>query len=153
MSINFVPSRTLRTHWAGVETGARRAGRPADRSTWRVSRDVLVADTTAEARRLALDGPMARDWNGYFLRLLRKTGRLGLPKVDPATPDEAVTPEYLLDHIWIVGDPDLVTRKLRTLRDDVGGFGVLLVIAHEWEPYEAWLKSMTLLIEHVLPRL
>jgi alkanesulfonate monooxygenase SsuD/methylene tetrahydromethanopterin reductase-like flavin-dependent oxidoreductase (luciferase family) len=153
MSINFVPSRTLWTHWAGVETGARRAGRPADRSTWRISRDILVADTTAEARRLALDGPMARDWNGYFLRLLRKTGRLGLPKVDPAIPDDDVTVEYLLDNVWIVGDPDEVTRKLRALRDEVGGFGVLLVIAHEWQPWAAWEHSMKLLVDRVLPRL
>jgi alkanesulfonate monooxygenase SsuD/methylene tetrahydromethanopterin reductase-like flavin-dependent oxidoreductase (luciferase family) len=153
MSINFVPAGVLRTHWDGVETGARRTGRRPDRATWRIARDVFVAETTAEARRQALEGPLARDWREYFLPLLRKTGRLGLPKVDPATPDEAVTPEYLLDHIWIVGDPDLVTRKLRTLRDDVGGFGVLLVIAHEWEPYAAWLRSMTLLIERVLPQL
>jgi alkanesulfonate monooxygenase SsuD/methylene tetrahydromethanopterin reductase-like flavin-dependent oxidoreductase (luciferase family) len=112
-----------------------------------------VADTTAEARRLALTGPMARDWNGYFLRLLGKSNRLGLAKVDPAMPDEAVTVEYLLDNMWIVGDPDEVTRKLRALRDDVGGFGVLLVIAHEWQPWGAWEHSMKLLVNHVLPRL
>ena len=153
MSINFVPAGVLRTHWEGVETGARRTGLAADRATWRIARDVFVAETTAEARRQALEGPLARDWREYFLPLLRKTGRLGLPKVDAATPDEAVTPEYLLDHIWIVGDPDLVTRKLRALRDEVGGFGVLLVIAHEWEPHEAWVRSMTLLTERVLPRL
>jgi len=153
MSINFVPAPTLRTHWDGVEEGARRAGRRADRATWRISRDVYVAETTAEARRAALSGPLGRDWTGYFLPLLRKTGRLGLPKVDPAMPDEAVTLEYLLDHIWIVGDPDEVTRKLRTLHDEVGGFGTLLVIGHEWEPRDAWLRSMTLLARHVLPRL
>ncbi|MBI3454394.1 MAG: hypothetical protein HY002_01215 [Candidatus Rokubacteria bacterium] len=73
--------------------------------------------------------------------------------MDPETPDADVTVEYLLDHIWIVGDPDTVTEKLAKLREDVGGFGVLLVIAHEWEPREAWVRSMTLLREHVLPRL
>jgi alkanesulfonate monooxygenase SsuD/methylene tetrahydromethanopterin reductase-like flavin-dependent oxidoreductase (luciferase family) len=68
-------------------------------------------------------------------------------------PDEAVTLDYLLDHIWIVGDPDEVARKLRELSDAVGGFGTLLVIGHEWEPREAWLRSMSLLTQHVLPRL
>ncbi len=153
MSINFVPPRILRTHWEGVEAGARRAGRTAERSTWRISRDVYIARTTAQARHDALNGTLARDWRGYFLPLLRKTKRLGLPKVDPETPDADVTVEYLLDHIWIVGDPDTVTEKLAKLREDVGGFGVLLVIAHEWEPREAWVRSMTLLREHVLPRL
>jgi alkanesulfonate monooxygenase SsuD/methylene tetrahydromethanopterin reductase-like flavin-dependent oxidoreductase (luciferase family) len=61
--------------------------------------------------------------------------------------------EYLLDHIWIVGDPDEVTRKLRALRGDIGEFGTLLVIGHEWEPRERWVRSMTLLQERVLPHL
>jgi alkanesulfonate monooxygenase SsuD/methylene tetrahydromethanopterin reductase-like flavin-dependent oxidoreductase (luciferase family) len=153
MSINFVPARVLRTHWDGVEAGARRTGRPADRATWRISRDIYVAETDARARREALSGPLARDWDGYFLPLLRKTKRLGLPKVDAAMADADVTVEYLCDHIWIVGDPDTVAEKLARLRDDVGGFGMLLVIGHEWEPRDAWVRSMTLLREQVLPRL
>ena len=77
---------------------------------------------------------------------------LDLVKVDPAMPDSAVSLEYLLDHIWIVGDPDTVAGKLDRLGRDVGGFGTLLVIAHEWEPREAWVRSMTLLTERVLAR-
>lgn len=153
MSINFVPSRILRTHWEGVEEGARRTGRRADRGTWRIARDVYVAETTAQARREALTGSLARDWSGYFLPLLRKTKMLSLAKVDPDMPDADVTIEYLLDQIWIVGDPEEVTRKLRRLHEDVGGFGTLLVIGHEWEPRETWTRSMHLLTEHVLPRL
>jgi alkanesulfonate monooxygenase SsuD/methylene tetrahydromethanopterin reductase-like flavin-dependent oxidoreductase (luciferase family) len=75
------------------------------------------------------------------------------PKLDPATPDEAVTPEYLLDHLWIVGDVDEVTARLRRLYDEVGGFGTLLVIGHEWLPGDDWHRSMRLLAEEVLPRL
>ena len=56
MSINFVPPRVLKTHWASVEAGARQGGRVADRGTWRIARDVFIADTTAEARRQALAG-------------------------------------------------------------------------------------------------
>ncbi|MGH7319221.1 MAG: LLM class flavin-dependent oxidoreductase [Candidatus Rokuibacteriota bacterium] len=153
MSINFVPARVLRTHWEAVEEGARGVGRTADRATWRIARDVFIAETAADARRAAWAGPLSRDWTGYFLPLLRKVRHLDLAKVDPAMPDEAVTVDYLLDHIWIVGDPDEVTRKLRELRDAVGGFGTLLVIGHEWEPREAWERSMRLLVEHVLPRL
>jgi alkanesulfonate monooxygenase SsuD/methylene tetrahydromethanopterin reductase-like flavin-dependent oxidoreductase (luciferase family) len=112
-----------------------------------------VADTTAQARREVLEGTLARDWRQYFLPLLRKVGMLGLTKVDPDMPDDRVTVEYLLDHIWIVGDPDEVTAKLQKLQRDVGSFGTLLVIGHEWLPREAWVKSMTLLRERVLPRI
>ena len=74
-------------------------------------------------------------------------------KADPATPDADVTLEYLAEHIWVVGDPDEVTARLRRLREDVGGFGTLLVIGHEWEPRDAWIHSMRLLVDEVLPRL
>jgi alkanesulfonate monooxygenase SsuD/methylene tetrahydromethanopterin reductase-like flavin-dependent oxidoreductase (luciferase family) len=152
MSINFVPARILRTHWDGVVEGARRGGRVADRTAWRISRDVYVARTTAQARRQALTGSLARDWTGYFLPLLKKVRLLSLAKIDPDMPDEEVTLEYLVDNVWIVGDPDEVARKLRRLSDDVGGFGTLLVIAHEWEPWDAWTQSMRLLAEQVLPQ-
>jgi hypothetical protein len=46
-----------------------------------------------------------------------------------------------------------VAEKLTTLHDDVGGFGTLLVIAHEGRPRAAWEHSMTLLRDEVLPRL
>jgi alkanesulfonate monooxygenase SsuD/methylene tetrahydromethanopterin reductase-like flavin-dependent oxidoreductase (luciferase family) len=153
MSINFVPPRVLKTHWASIEAGARQGGRVADRRTWRIARDVFIADTTAEARRQALAGNMARDWTGYFFPLLRKGRGLDVMKQDPAMPDSALTLEYLADNLWLVGDPDEVVRKIRALRDEVGGFGTLLVIGHEWEPREAWKRSMRLLAEDVLPRL
>jgi alkanesulfonate monooxygenase SsuD/methylene tetrahydromethanopterin reductase-like flavin-dependent oxidoreductase (luciferase family) len=68
-------------------------------------------------------------------------------------PDEAVTPEYLAEHLWIVGDVDEVTAKLQKLYDDVGGFGTLLVIGHEWQPGDAWHRSMQRLANEVVPRL
>ena len=153
MSINIVPSRILMSHWQVVESSAKSVGRTADRDTWRIARDVYVADTTARARREVLEGTLARDWRQYFLPLLRKTGMLALTKVDPDMPDDRVTLEYLLDNIWIVGDPDEVTQKLQKLKREVGGFGGLLLIGHEWQPHESWLHSMTMFHDRVLPNL
>ena len=58
-----------------------------------------------------------------------------------------------MDNIWIVGSPETVARKVHALGEAVGGFGTLLVIAHEWQPRAAWERSVTLLKEQVLPRL
>jgi alkanesulfonate monooxygenase SsuD/methylene tetrahydromethanopterin reductase-like flavin-dependent oxidoreductase (luciferase family) len=153
MSINFVPPRILATHWEGVKVGAKRAGRIADRTTWRIARDVYVADTDAKARREAIEGPLGRDYREYFLKLLPKLRGFDMLKVDPAMPDSEVTLEYLCDKIWIVGSPATVARKLAKLYNEVGGFGTLLVIAHEWTPRAAWERSMRLLVDDVLPRL
>jgi alkanesulfonate monooxygenase SsuD/methylene tetrahydromethanopterin reductase-like flavin-dependent oxidoreductase (luciferase family) len=153
MSINFVPPRILKTHWEAVTTGAARAGRAADRATWRIARDVYVADTDARARREALDGPLARDYREYFLKLLPKLRGFDMLKVDPAMTDAQVTLDYLCDKIWIVGSPQTVAAKIAALAEAVGGFGTLLVIAHEGQPRAAWEHSMTLLKEQVLPRL
>jgi alkanesulfonate monooxygenase SsuD/methylene tetrahydromethanopterin reductase-like flavin-dependent oxidoreductase (luciferase family) len=153
MSINFVPPRILATHWEGVKVGAKRAGRIADRTTWRIARDVYVADTDAKARYQAIEGPLGRDYREYFLKLLPKLRGFDMLKVDPAMPDSEVTLEYLCDNIWIVGSPETVARKLAKLYNEVGGFGTLLVIAHEWTPRAAWERSMRLLVDDVLPRL
>ncbi len=153
MSINLVPTRVLRTHRDMIEAGAAGAGRSFDLATWRIARDVHVAPTTDQALREALEGAIGRDFREYFLRSVRKTGRLSMLKQDEATPDEAITPEYLLDNHWIVGDPDVVAGRIRALHEAVGGFGTLLAIAHDWPDPAVWERSMTLFANEVMPRL
>jgi alkanesulfonate monooxygenase SsuD/methylene tetrahydromethanopterin reductase-like flavin-dependent oxidoreductase (luciferase family) len=155
ISINFLPTDGVRQQWDSVEKGAREAGRePPDRATWRVARDVFVADTAKEARKLALEGSMAKAFEGYFLPVMGKVpGRLQQLKIDPNMPDRDVTPEYLVDNIWIVGGPDEVEAKLRKLHHDVGGFGVLVTTGHEWNPKEVWRNSHEMIAKQILPKL
>ncbi len=153
MSINLVPSRVLRTHWDAVEKGAAGGGQTPNRSDWRIAREVYVAETSAQARKEALDGVLRRDFEQYFLRLMPKMRMLDLLKADPNMPDSDVDIEYLVDNIFVVGSADEVTEKLGALYDDVGGFGVLLAMGHEWQPYDSWVRSMDLLINEVIPRL
>ena len=153
MSINLVPNNQLKTHWDAVEEGAAKAGRTADRSMWRIAREVYIADTTEEARKEALEGVLRRDFEQYFLQLLSTTKQMDLMKEDPNMPDSEVTAEYLVDHIWVVGSPDDVAAKLRKLHEDVGGFGVLLAMGHEWQPRDKWVNSMSMLVKDVLPKL
>ena len=153
LSINLVPTGTLRTHWEAVQEGAANTGRTPDRHAWRIAREVYVAESSAEARREALEGVLSRDFQQYFKPLLSSMNMLGLMKTDPNMADSEVTPEYLVDNIWVVGSPDEVADKLRRLHHDVGGFGVLLAMAHEWQPKERWQRSMTLLARDVMTQL
>ncbi len=80
-------------------------------------------------------------------------GNLDIFKTDKGMSDAQVTPEYMMDNLWIVGSPDDAVQKIRELYEYVGGFGVLLVMGHEWKPRDKWVKSMKLLVEEVMPRL
>jgi alkanesulfonate monooxygenase SsuD/methylene tetrahydromethanopterin reductase-like flavin-dependent oxidoreductase (luciferase family) len=153
MSINLIPPRYLQSHWESVEKGALRANRTPDRSLWRVARDVYVADTAEQARKEAIEGTLGRDFQDFFLSLLGNMDRLDLMKADPEMPDSELTLEYMADNLWVVGGPEEVAQQLRELYEEVGGFGVLLNMGHEWQPRERWIKSMTLLVEEVMPML
>ena len=153
MSINIVPTRVVKTHWDMVQQSAEEAGRTPDRSEWRVAREVYISDTSKQARKEALEGVMTRDFQNYFLRTLPRMRMLGLMKQDPNMPDSDVTPEYIVDNIWVVGSADEVAEKLSDMNEAVGGFGVLLAMGHEWEPRERWLNSMAVLAEEVVPKL
>jgi alkanesulfonate monooxygenase SsuD/methylene tetrahydromethanopterin reductase-like flavin-dependent oxidoreductase (luciferase family) len=151
MSINFCPDRVLKSHWASVVEGAAKTGRTPDRADWRVARDIFVADSTKEARKMALEGVLARDFEQYFRRLIPKGRGMGILKKDLDMPDSDVTSEYMMDNVWIVGSREEVTEKLAALNAEVGGFGMLLAMGHEWLPHDAWMDSMGMLINEVLP--
>lgn len=154
MSINFVHRNVLRTHWESVESGAAKAAVKADRTKWRIARDIYVAETTEQARKEVREGTLARDFRDYFFKMVPKIrGNLGIFKADKNMPDEDVTIDYMIDNLWIVGSPDDVAEQISGLYDHVGGFGTLLVMGHEWKPEERWKNSMKLLKEEVIPSL
>jgi alkanesulfonate monooxygenase SsuD/methylene tetrahydromethanopterin reductase-like flavin-dependent oxidoreductase (luciferase family) len=155
LSTNFLPPDALPSHWEAYAAGAARAGRTPDRSAWRIARDVHVAETTEQARKEAREGALARAYAGYMLPLVQGGGRgLGAFKKDPDMPDSAVTIDYLLDEVWIVGSVDDVAEKLGRLNEKVGGFGTLLQIAFDWAPNQkVWHRSMELLATKVIPQL
>ena len=154
MSINFITRDVLRTHWASVEEGAASTGRRPDKSLWRVARDIYIAESTEEARKDVMEGTLARDFTEYFFKMVPKIrGNLDIFKTEKSMPDSEVTIEYMMDNLWIVGSPDDAVEKIRELYDHVGGFGVLLVMGHEWKPKDKWTRSMKLLAEDVMPRL
>ena len=147
----------LHNHWEAVLDGARRGGRkPPPRSEWRVVRDVWISDTDGQAREEALNGMLGRAFREYLLPLFNYGPEplvRGM-KQDQSIPDEAVTVEYLVDNVWLVGSPSTIVEKLRDLYAQAGGFGTLLmmVVDHS-EQNAAWEKSMRLLAEEVLPQL
>ncbi len=143
----------LKDHWDSVVRGADKVGRVARREDWRVVREVYIADTDAEARKLALNGMLGRAYREYLLPLFSQFRLLSMFKHDPSVPDSDVTPEYLCEHNWLVGSPSTVTQKLAQMYDDSGGFGMLTVINFDFkDEFSAWTASQRALVEEVLPQ-
>ena len=68
-------------------------------------------------------------------------------KIDKSMSDADVTPQYMIENIWIVGSPDDVAAQIRGLHNTTyGGFRTLLVMGHEWNPRYKWVRSMELLV-------
>ena len=74
-------------------------------------------------------------------------------KKSPDQPDELCNLDYFLNEVLIVGGPEEVARQLRELRAEVGPFGTLVLVAHDWDDRSRWLRSLELFVNEVLPAL
>ena len=89
---------------------------------------------------------------GYLMSGFAKRGALFLLKDDESTPDEAVDAVHVAKSMTSAGTPSSVLDQLVAFRDEVGDFGTLVSVAHDWDEPERWKRSMQLLAEEVMPR-
>ena len=143
--------RDLRTHWELIEEGAASTGRKADRRQWHIVRDVYVGETPESAREGARV-VLGRPFNEHQWVVRKALGVLSGVKSDPSMPDEAVNVDYMMENVWIVGDPQECADKINELFDGVGGFGTLLAIVHDPDDPSLMHRSLRLLKEEVGPR-
>ena len=66
-------------------------------------------------------------------------------------PDEAVDVDYMMENIWIVGDPSEVVEKIEQTYEETGGFGYLLGITQDPDDHSLVQRSQRLLMEQVAP--
>ena len=124
MSSSLLASIHLKGQWQIVEEGASSVGKVADRRQWRIARDLFVAETPELTRERAQETLV----HNYLRHELpnRTPALLAPSKIDPEMPDSAVDVDYMMEHLWIVGDPQQCADRIRKLYEDVGGFGTLL---------------------------
>jgi len=151
----YAGNEFLSNHFEIYAQTAGEAGHPASRSMHRVVRDVFVARTDAEARKLATEGAMGRAWMEYLLPTYHTFGVLDGLLHDKTMDKSKVDADYLAEHVWIVGSPDTVAAKLQKWSDDLGGgFGMLLIYSHDYYDNPGpWEESMRLLAQEVMPRI
>ena len=151
MSSSLLSRSYLADHWRLVETGAAAGGRRADRRQWRIARDVLVAPTSAMARERAR-AVLGRNYEQHQYPNRIGTAQMASTKLEPSMPDDAVTVDYLMENVWIVGDPSECAEKIHQLYEESGGFGALLSITTDSDDAGWDHESLRLLMEDVAPR-
>lgn len=151
MSSSLLARPYLRGHWELVEAGARSAGRQADRRQWHIARDIFVAPTSALARQRA-HTVLGRNYITHQRPNRLGTIQMASTKLDPSIPDDAVDVDYLMENVWIVGDPAECAEKIHQLYEESGGFGTFLAITADSDD-AAWdHESLRLIMEQVGPR-
>ena len=141
----------LAGHWEEYSEGATEAGRTSDRSRWRIARDVLVAPTAHEARERA-NAVLVRNYQTHQ-QPNRQPSLLAGSKTDPSLPDEAIDVEYMMDNLWIVGDPQECADQIRKIHNEVGGFGTLLAVTQDPDDHQWEQECLELLKNDVGPRI
>jgi alkanesulfonate monooxygenase SsuD/methylene tetrahydromethanopterin reductase-like flavin-dependent oxidoreductase (luciferase family) len=153
ISANFIPVADVASHWRVYAETRAELGLPIDRSVWRIARNVLVADSDAEAAELKADpdGPFA-----FYFRYLKSLRRIPELRDRQEAPAAELNPILEVDQAIresvIAGSAASVLDGLVAMRDETGDFGVLLLAAHDWDETGRWQRSMARMAEDVMPR-
>ena len=151
MSSSLLSRPYLADHWRTVEEGASKSGRSPKRSEWRVARDILVGPTPSAARERAR-AVLGRNYEDHQRPNRLGTVQMTSTKLDPAMPDDAVTVDYLMENLWVVGDAAECADKIHQLHEESGGFGTLLSITTDSDDAGWDHESLRLLMDDVAPR-
>jgi limonene 1,2-monooxygenase len=141
---------SLPKRWGMAEEIAAENGKTVDRKNWRLVFPVHLAETTKEAADDVREGGNA--WiQKYFIETL--AARVQFEEY-PGQPTEEMTMDRMIARGGaIVGTPDDAIKRIKEVIEvSGGGFGGLLVLAHEWASREKTDKSYEMLARYVMPK-
>jgi alkanesulfonate monooxygenase SsuD/methylene tetrahydromethanopterin reductase-like flavin-dependent oxidoreductase (luciferase family) len=154
MSANFCPEYVIKSHWKKYLEGCELAGRKPTGEDWRVSRNVLIAGSDAEARDRVMN-PQGSNYYyfDYLWRVLKSVNYTAVMKSDPKQSDDDITVEALIDSMVVYGSPKTVADKLLSFRERTGPFNCLLMASMDGSgANKAWeWETMSRLASEVMP--
>lgn len=142
------------SHWAMYQEGALSKGHTPDRGRFRMCRDIGVADTDKEAKRLAMEGGLGHCWEKYLVPVNKTFNILNGYVEDSGTGIDAseIDMDFIAEHVWICGSPETVTEKLQKMNDDMGGIGEIVMNTHDYiDDPKPWIESMHRIAKEVVP--
>jgi limonene 1,2-monooxygenase len=145
LSIGGTSDEALLAHaknWSIHEESAAKAGKAPDRSKWRIVTFAHVAETREKARADMAHG--LADFCRYF------TDVATFPIIPPGVTDPV---DFLTTSgLACIGTPDDCIRHFERLwLGSNGGFGAVLLLAHNWADWEATRRSYELMARYVHP--
>ena len=150
----FFGAWSVASHWDVYSDECKIHDRAPANTRWRVARSIFVADSNDEAEQFVLnpDGSFMHYYEylfDIFERADLKPAFVAKPGDDP----NDLSPKHMVDSFVIRGDVPTVIRQLLDFHDQVGGFGTLLMTAHDWVDKTRMCHSMELMATEVMPSL
>lgn len=126
----------LPTQWSFAEDSALKHGNVVDRKNWRIVLQWHIAETREEAIAQSKDGLF--HWHNEY-----SVGTLMRPGVQAfKTPNEGVDKMAFSEGATaVIGTPDDLVKRLRSLIELTGGYGVTIGFVHDWANRENTLRS------------
>ncbi|MDE2621369.1 MAG: LLM class flavin-dependent oxidoreductase, partial [Sphingomonadales bacterium] len=131
----------LSANWHIAEQIAAANGKTVDRSKWRLVAPMHIAPTREQAREEVKFG--IEGWADYLLNVA------ALPIV-PGGGD--VVDAFLSNNMAVIGTPDDAIAQIERLHKQSGGFGTLVLFAHNWADWPATKRSYEMFARYVMPR-
>lgn len=133
----------LETNWRIACNVAEEHGQSMSRERLRLVAPMHIAQTREQAFADVEFGLQA--WVDYFARVNPTASGSDLQAKGPA--------RAMVDSgRAVIGTPDDAVAQIERLRAQTGGFGTLLLLAHNWANFERTKYSYELFARHVLPR-
>ena len=154
ISANFVPIENVSAQWRDYALAREKAGQIADRQVWRVCRNILVTETDEAGAQLLTDpdGVIAHYFR--YIRGVRQIEEFRSLQQEPLSLlNEFLEVPAALEDCAIVGTADTVLARLIELVDELGPFGTLVMVSHDWDESGLSQGSMRRLARDILPQL
>jgi limonene 1,2-monooxygenase len=128
-------------NWELASTEARAQGRTMDRADYRIMAPFHIAETRDKAIENVRAG--FEKWQLYAHSINPEGGAaIGMPSIEAINEGGR----------GAIGTPDDALRVLENYWDKTGGFGCIVMLAHDWADWEATKRSYELFARYVLPR-
>ena len=128
-------------NWQICEETAKKNSKSVHRRQWRITVMTHLAESIDQAKK-DLDFGLQK-WVNYSHEVLPNSP---FPRTEKDPLNWGIENKVL-----VVGTPDDVIKEIKRVQDLTGGFGVYLLFAHNFVPWEAAKRSYELMARYVMP--